>query len=142
MLELHCCTLQKIFKVCLFKEAIKNYSHQHFKVVRVWDPESIEIFISKSSSREWKDPIPIDGAYNKIYLKYTFSNPGRFLSFGEWIEMVNLREAFSEKGKKHCQRLSYDCGHLNTSENIVITWKLPQKIENILRKTKTLENLS
>ena len=64
----------------------------------------------------------IDSAYKKIYSKYTSS--GKIpktvrLSLGEWIEMVNLREAFPEKEKKHCQRLPFDCEHLNASENII-----------------------
>ena len=59
----------------------------------------------------------IDGAYNKIYLKIYIFKPGKNpktvrLSFGEWIEMVNLREAFPEKEKKDCQRLPFDCEHI------------------------------
>ena len=70
----------------------------------------------------------IDSAYKKIYSKYTSS--GKIpktvrlspktarLSLGKWIDMVDLRETFPEKEKKHCQRLSFDRKHLNTFEHI------------------------
>ena len=85
----------------------------------------------------------------KIYLIYTSSGkiPKTVIwSSGGWIEMVNLREAFPEKEKKHCQRLPFDCEHLNASENIIKQMWLPESILRKLKtsweKLKTLENPS